>query len=495
MTNPLNKIKNAPKPLKASIAYIVCSILQKSLSFITMPLFTSILTKAEYGQFTIYTSWEAILTILITLNLAFGSFGHAMMKYETKRDEYVSSIQSLVFLFALLIICIYLPFSSFFNNLLELSTNLVLLMIAEILATFGLQCWLGIKRYQYKYISVVIITLLMAVLSPALALLLIHYSNDKGTARILGYIIISIVFGGSIFVLNYIKGKKVYSKDYWLYALKFNLPLLVYYFSQVIFNQSDKIMIEKLCEEGLSDAAVYGVGHSIALILTFVLNAINNAYVPWLYESIKDGTFIKNRNMSLLITIVLCTLVGGVIWISPEIVTIMAGKEYLEAIYVIPPISISLILLLFSQYSINIEFYFAEKWKLVIASIGSALLNILLNLWLIPIYGFVAAGYTTMISYVVFAISNYFSIFKYIRKNGSLYRIYNFPVMLILFGAFVLISYLGVWLYDNMMARLIIVGVVILLVIVFIPKIKRLYQKLKASDNDQLRGKTNEESH
>ena len=51
------KDKMLPVEVKASTAYTICSILQRSLSFITLPLFTRLLTTEEYGQSTVYNSW------------------------------------------------------------------------------------------------------------------------------------------------------------------------------------------------------------------------------------------------------------------------------------------------------------------------------------------------------------------------------------------------------------------------------------------------------
>ena len=89
------KWNNVPLTVKVSTAYTVCSILQKCLSFITLPLFTRLLTTEEYGQYTIYSSWSGILMIFLTLNLAYGSFQTAMIKYEDKRSEYINSIQGI----------------------------------------------------------------------------------------------------------------------------------------------------------------------------------------------------------------------------------------------------------------------------------------------------------------------------------------------------------------------------------------------------------------
>ena len=51
------KFSKVPITVKVSAVYTVCSILQKIISTITIPLFTSLLTTEQYGQFTIYASY------------------------------------------------------------------------------------------------------------------------------------------------------------------------------------------------------------------------------------------------------------------------------------------------------------------------------------------------------------------------------------------------------------------------------------------------------
>ena len=86
MKSLIRKLQTMPITAKVSLAYTICTILQKSLSFITLPLFTRLLTTEQYGQYSIYTSWMGIITILISLNLPYGSFSTAMVKYEDRRN-------------------------------------------------------------------------------------------------------------------------------------------------------------------------------------------------------------------------------------------------------------------------------------------------------------------------------------------------------------------------------------------------------------------------
>ena len=85
-----DKFMSIPLTVRVSLAYAICSVLQRCMSFITLPLFTRLLTTEQYGEYTIYTSWYNIFSIFLTLNLAYGSFSTAMVKYEDRRDSYIS---------------------------------------------------------------------------------------------------------------------------------------------------------------------------------------------------------------------------------------------------------------------------------------------------------------------------------------------------------------------------------------------------------------------
>ena len=367
----MNRIKekwnHIPVTVKVSTAYTMCSILQRGLSFITLPLFARLLTTTQYGQVTIFNSWSGIFSIFLTLNLAYGSFSTAMVKFEEDRKGYISSVEGICVVLSVVFLIVYLPFNHIWNSIFELPTFLVCLMVLEILCSTATQLWSGEKRFEYKYISVVAITLLSSAVSPIIQYIFVSHAEEKGYARIIGAAFTTCIIGGCFFIYNAVQGKKLFNKKYWEYALGFNVPLLAYYLSQTIFNQSDRIMIGRIV--GTDKAAIYGVAYTLAMMLNFVLNAINNSYVPWYYGKIKEGKLIDNKNVSLGIAAFMALLLSGVIWFAPEIILVLAGPQYAEAKYVVPPVAISLLLLFYSQMFINVEFYYEEKKKLVWSSI------------------------------------------------------------------------------------------------------------------------------
>ena len=460
--NRIKKVLLGSKEVKASSAYVICSVLQRCLSFITLPLFTRLLTTDEYGISTVYTSTMAVVIIFTTLNLPYGSFSPAMIKFEEDRDGYISAVNTICSLLTAVYFAVYFLFRNFWNGLLDLPTELMVLMGLEMLFNTAIQFWMGKARFEYRYKPFVAVTLLISVVGTACSILAVLLLPNKGVAKVIAHGTVICIIGLVIMVQSFMRGRQPFNKVYWKYALSFNIPLIPYYLSQIIFNQSDRLMINSMT--GRSNAAMYGVAYSLAFILTFVLNAINNSYVPWVYRKIKNNELRDNKRVSTIIAVIMAVLLLGVISLAPEIILVMAGKKYTSAVWVVPPVSMSLLLLFYSQLFINVEFYYEEKYKLVGASILAAVTNIVLNYYGIKMFGFVAAGYTTLISYVLFAGCNYLAMKQICREKGIDGDLYDYKMLVLLFIAFAAVGFAFTALYPFRWVRLgiIVVGLIIL---------------------------------
>ncbi|MDD7517114.1 lipopolysaccharide biosynthesis protein [Ruminococcus flavefaciens] len=468
MTLSIRKLRNKwgsmSKEARASVAYALCSIVQKCISFINMPIFTRLMSTDEYGEMTVYSSWSGIFSIVLTLNLAYGSFSPAMIKFEKDRDRYISAIQGIWLVLCSFFLVIYLPFQGYWNKILDLPTLFVLFLILETLSINSINLWSGRKRFDYEYKPVVALTLIMSVANTAVSLAFVLLSTQKGEARVIGHVVATVAFGLIIFSLNAIKGKSIFHKEYWKYALGFNIPLLAYYLSQMVFNQSDRIMIDRYCGKG--KAAIYGVAYTLAMILTFVLNAINNSYVPWFYKKIKEGKEEENAKVANGIAILMAGLILCIVIMAPEVILVMGGEKYAEAIWIIPPVAISLLLLFYAQLFINVQFYYEKKSKLVYASIGAAVANIVLNAILIPNVSYIAAGYTTMISYILFAVMNFFTMRKVAKETGFSMKALDTKMLCLIFIGFCSVCFLMMALYKLTIIRYIVIFVALIVGII-----------------------------
>lgn len=441
----INKIKNKyismPITMKAALWFTICGFIQKGMGFITVPIFTRILSTQQYGIVSVFYSWESIFVIFCTLNLYSGVFNNGMVKFENDRNGFTSSMQGLVIVLTSIVSMIYILFHGVLSQALELQSLLMIMMFFEIIFNASFSLWSSKERFEYKYKKMVLITILITILSPLVSAIAVFNAppNYGADTKIISSAIVGIIIYGYIFIENFIKGKKFFNKIYWKYALKFNLPLIPHYLSTLLLAQSDRIMISKLI--GMAEAGIYGLSHNLAMILNILTTSVNNTFAPWLYMKLKEKKYDNIANVSNKLFAVIAIALGLLIGISPEVIRILAPVDYYNAVYVIPPLAISLYFMFMYQIFANVEFYYEKNKFIALASVMSALFNIILNYFFVKHYGYIAAGYTTLFCYIILGLSHYiFSkkiIKNYIGENVILFELKSIlliGLILIIFG-------------------------------------------------------------
>ena len=475
----LSLYKNMSAPSKASIWFIICNVLQKAIALLATPIFTRLLTTEQYCVYSVYQSWYAIITIFATLNLYAGVYNNGMTKYPDDRPKLTSSLQSLSSVVTLCLFVVYLFNMDFWNNLFKLSTVFVLAMFVEVLFVPAFMFWSVGQRYDYKYKGIVVATLFMAVGSPIIGVLAVLSTDYKAEAYVLSFVFVQVIVGLFFYIYNLAKGKKVFDKKYWKFALVFSLPLIPHYLSMTLLNQADRIMISRYV--GDSEAAIYSIAYTIATMMGFVTNAINNSFIPYTYKSIKEANYDgirKNSNFLLILVGALCVIAMA---FGPELVKIFATEEYYDAIWVMPPVAASVYFMFLYPLFANVEFYFEKTKFVMIASCVGALLNIVLNAIFIPIFGYYAAGYTTLVCYIVFSFAHYAFYKIIIKKELSNKNKFYDMGLIIGISSVVLLAMVGMTLtYKHIIIRYM---VVLGLLLIGIFKRKRIYEKIVEMKN------------
>lgn len=475
----LNKYKSLSAPAKAGIWFTICGFIQKGISFVTVPIFTRMLSTAQYGTVSVYNSWLSLVSIFCTLNLFYGGFNNGMLDYEDRRDEYVSSIQGLITVITGIWIIIYLIVRPLWNNLFEMNTTLVIVMFVEILASAALSLWSARERYEFKYICLVIITIVNAVLASVLSIIaVVVFDNDYGAeAKILAHAFVVIIICGSIYLLNFKKGKKFIDSEIWKGAFLFNLPLLPHYLSMMILNQSDRIMISKMV--GASEAGIYSVAHSAAMILNILTTSINNSYAPWLYGRLKSGEYDTIPKKTNILFIGVASILIILIIFAPEAIYILAGRKYTDAIKIIPSVAASLYFIFMYQIFANVEFYYKKNKFIAYASVFGAALNIILNYICIKQFGYIAAGYTTLVCYIVFGVSHYIFMKKICKNVLPDINLFDRKTVFVVGIVLIIFSVIMNCLYDYVVERYVFLIIVVILVFIYRNKITELVKTLK----------------
>lgn len=454
----LKKYNDIPIAAKATLWFMFCSIVQKCISLVTTPIFTRLMTTTQYGQFSVYNSWLQIFTIITTLRLNYAVFNKGMSKYKEDRDSYTSTMQSLTFAITVIVFVVYLIFHNQINALTELPTFIMVAIFVELLVTPAIDFWTIRKRYEYIYKPVIIRTLLMAFLNAGLGVVAVLLAEEKGYARIMTCVLVNVCFGISLFVYNFRKAKKVFIWEYAKFALAFNLPLLLHYFSQYVLDQFDRIMIQKMV--GIAAAGLYGVAYNAGLIMKIVTTSVNNALVPWQYGKLEKKKLreLDDTMFLVFIFVAACSVMFSAI--APEMMKILADKKYFDAVYVIPPVALGMFFNFMYVSFANVEFFYDQNKFTMFISMAGAILNIVLNYFGIKLFGYVAAAYTTLFCYVAFSFGHYIYMTISVKKAAGVSKVFNSFRLLALSICILVSGIIVIFLYDKVRIRYSIIGCV-----------------------------------
>ena len=447
----IQKYRSLPIQIKASVCFLICGFLQKGISIITTPIFTRILATTEYGQYSVFSSWNGIISVITTLNLAAGMYIQGMIKFEKERDAYSSSLVGLTTTLILLWFVIYICFSSFWNACLSLTTVQMLAMFITIWLGMIFAFWSAAERVMMRYKNLVLLTISASIVNPIVCIISVLYAEDKVTARILGNTVVQFIAFSGLFLSIMFRGKKFFSAKYWKYALYFNLPLIPHYLSDTILRSSDRIMIANII--GNSEAGIYSLAYSVSQIMVIFNTALMQTIEPWLYKKIHEKRTAEIINIAYPTFFIITGVNVLLIALAPEVVSFFAPKEYYEAIYVIPPVAMSVFFMFLYAFFAVFEFYCEKTIYVMISTLTGAVTNIILNFIFIKTFGYRAAGYTTLACYAIYVGMHYSFMKKVCAQELKIPNPYNIRTICLITFIFLAIGFIFLATYDFPMVR------------------------------------------
>lgn len=467
--------------VKVVLWFTFASFLQKGISVITTPIFTRVLSTEDYGLFSVFSSWYMVASIVATLYLHLGVLNNAFIKMKLSKETIVSVSQSLSLIVS--VFCFILCFV--FRK--PIADFIALPEIVVVVAMFGLifiepyRIWLVYKRYKYEYKASVLVTVLVSFITPIVSVIAIMLiKHNQGVVRIITYVVVNTILPGIIFyIINYVKGKKFFHKELWKYSLTFNIPLIPHFLAEVLLNQIDKIMINIFY--GASQAGIYGVAYSVASLALMFTTALNTAFTPWHYQKLSTGSYEIIAKVTHTIVLVVAVISGMFMLLAPEIVMLMAGQKYMGAVYLIPALCAGVFFGYMYQIYSRVELYYEKKLYTVISTVSATVVNFLLNIILLPKFGYLAAGFSSLVSHIMFFVLHSIFYKKVCKQFIGDKKIYSDKFILTVSGALLIFAALVTLLYQFFIARMILaVGIVMLFVVFkskFVVTVKALMNK------------------
>ncbi len=413
--------KSLSVPLKAAIWFTVVNFLTKGISFFSIPFFTNVLSTEEYGKVSVFLTYQDIIINFATFEMYSGAYIRGILRYKEDISFFSKSEQMLSTIITLFVFLISIPLMPWLISKAEINVHVYYLMYIYFLVFPAYQCWVEKKRFDYDYKPVVISAVLYTALSTIIPLIAVFRIEPSSYIRIVYMLIPEIVFCIPFYLKNIqisglLKNKQLVAEQ-WKFLLSFQAPSVVHAMSYILLSSADKIMIGAMI--GNSEAGIYSIAVTLASVISILCMSVNQVLKPWRYQRMecKDYLNIKKKSNVLLIGFGLLVILW--ILIAPDVLKLFFKPDYYPAIWVIPPVSMSVFFVFLYSMFVNIEeYYYQTKYTMFATSI-SAVVNIIMNWFLIRIWGYIACAYTTLGCYILLAVLHLYWASKAAKKNNN----------------------------------------------------------------------------
>lgn len=360
------------------------------LNALTLPIFTRLLSKADYGVLSVTTSFQTLSASIFRLGTHQSVLKQYLQFTQKERNNYFFSVVvfSLLWSFLLILFIIILSYFGLFNSF-EGVRFYPYILLSILTSSFAVgyalfQSELRIRNLAKQY---VVLTIFYVILSILLSIVLIYYFELGVVGKLLGNII-----PYSIVLFYMIVVKRAFIKiTYWYDAIKFGIPLsLSHLFSSFIMIYAIGVLTQKL---SLSELGIYQITRNLGLLLPDILfQAVTLTYLPFLYRIFKEKSIIEiTKANSRLILFFLITLFFITI-LTPYIILLFATSDYLSGV-VLMRIFVMSFFFKIVHYTPMIELYHRGKTKLVsMIEIVSLIIFLIIIHFSIDVFGLSGVG-------------------------------------------------------------------------------------------------------
>lgn len=452
--NPLKKLAS-----EAGL-YGLPSIMGRLLNYLLVPIHTAVFVPAQYGSITKLYAYAAFLNIIYTYGMETAYFRFTT---KDKSDSYYSYAFSSVLFSSLVFSSSIYIFAEPIIQILELSVQTyiirylaVIFFVDAIVAIPLAKLRLAHKAQKFAFTRMssivfnIIFNLLFLMLFPYLAKAGFMNWDSKESLDI-GYVFLANLLANlSMIIILY--------KEIFLARLKFNwaktkkmlvyaLPILLMGLAGIAVEQLDKVIFEYLLPDNFyvgrtaEDAlGIYSAAFKLSIFMALAVQAFRYAGEPFFFSQAEDKEAPELFAKVLYYFVCLSLLIWVGVSLNADLIgsIFLRSDAYREALYLVP---ILLLGKLFFGIYINLSIWFKLTDKTfygVYISVVGAIVVIIGNLLLIPIFGYTGTALAAVLSYFSMMVYCYFTGQKYFRIP---YPIKKIAIQIILAGLLIMLYF------------------------------------------------------
>lgn len=412
--------------------YGLSQIAGRFLNYLLVPLYTTVYNPAEYGVVTLMYSYVTFFNVMLTYGMETAFFRFAS-KHEQPQQAYTTALRSLLITSTTFV----LLFSIFFKEVASLirlpeHPEYVLWFVLIIAVDAVTSLPFALLRQQNRPIkfaliknagiaSNILLNLYFLMLCPYAVnhwqLSLPFYQPEIGV----GYVFISNLISSFLvvpFLYKEFLAMKLapFSRTLLREMLIYALPLMIVGFAGMINETLDRNLITWLIpdvEAGRYMNGIYGANYKLSILMTLFIQAFRYAAEPFFFSHAKtsDKRTIYATVMDYFVMV--CLFLFLLVTLYIDLFQHFIGPQFREGLKVVPILLLAN-MFLGVYYNLSVWYKLSDQTKkgAWISAIGAAI-TIILNVWWIPIYGYIGSAWATFLCYLSMMIICYIMGMKY----------------------------------------------------------------------------------
>lgn len=457
--------------LKNTAIFAIGNITSRFIFFFLVPLYTNVLSKSQYGTVDLINTVNMVFSSLLVLNI-----GEGILRFSLDKDannDKIMGIGIIMLLGGSLVGVLILPVLKL-NALLAPYAKYIYFYTVTTAGSLIFLCNLKGKEKLVEYsVGNIINTLAIALLNIIFLVVLKKGVEGYFSAYSIANVI-TIIY--AFFVGGSYKSIKKFTFDRALFKnmIKYSVVLMPNTFIWWVINSSDRVIITSML--GIAANGIYAVSYKLPTILSSLAEIFNKS---WMFSAVRENdsddvseysSRIYNFLLAFLVTIAIAVLL-----IMKPFMKIYVESSYYEAWKYVPYLIVGFVFLSLATFFSNTYVANKDSKRFLISSALGAIINIILNMILIPFIKIHGAALATCISYMVVFVYRAVSTRRYVVIDAFKKK-YIFVFLLLILTAFT--SYADYWISEILMFAELIIAIVL-----FIPEWKILwrgiFQRLK----------------
>lgn len=387
--------------LRDSVIYAIPSIVSRGLAIILIPLYTRVLSPADYGSFDLLSAFAVLVNLTVALEVSQGvARFYSDEKDAGRRVVYASS----AFWFTIFCYAVFLGAAFFFNKELaliamgregveaEFQVGVIYIFINGIFYLMQNQF-----RWELRSAHYAIVSLAVTVVTAVLAVILTYVWTWGLVGLLLGMAGGALV--GCLYGLWYLRNsfRFQFQRNQLKEMLVFSVPLVPSGIAVFVSQYIDRLMINHYLS--LGDVGIFGIGFRVASMVGLVIVGFQGALTPLIYAHYHDPATPEQLARIFRIFIAFALLLFLMVsMLAKEIMMVLTIPAYYDAahivVFLIPAILLS------NMYIFAPGTAIEKKTHIILwINVAGAVLNALLNAVFIPSFGIEGAAIAKLISY------------------------------------------------------------------------------------------------